>query len=242
MKHAPSHTDVPINPRFLAIAKDPRIIHGVHHHCDEWCRCCVVTERCLAFRCTAEHQRQRGRNPNEASFESLDEAVAFTKALAALEGTPTDELDQLMTRGDDVKDLCSDDPLLGIALEYAIRAGLLLAAHRDRSAPTRSRRPTPLEVVEWHHVRIYIKLARALVGHALTNKGTLDRREDARGCAKLTRVSVARSREALQQLPIASSDDVKTMVTLLDALESGIDERFPDAHAYLRIGLDVPVA
>jgi hypothetical protein len=40
---------------FLAIAKDPTIIPGVHHHCDEWCDYCLVTNRCLAFRCTVEH-------------------------------------------------------------------------------------------------------------------------------------------------------------------------------------------
>ena len=34
---------------FLAIAKDPTIIPGVHHHCDEWCDCCLVTNRCLEF-------------------------------------------------------------------------------------------------------------------------------------------------------------------------------------------------
>ena len=26
-----------MNPRFLAIAQDPSIIHGVHHYCDVWC-------------------------------------------------------------------------------------------------------------------------------------------------------------------------------------------------------------
>ena len=44
---------------FLAIAKDPTIIPGVHHHCDEWCDYCLVTNRCLAFKCTDEHRGAR---------------------------------------------------------------------------------------------------------------------------------------------------------------------------------------
>jgi pyruvate formate-lyase activating enzyme-like uncharacterized protein len=30
---------------FFAIAKDPTIIPGVDHHCDEWCDYCLVTNR-----------------------------------------------------------------------------------------------------------------------------------------------------------------------------------------------------
>jgi hypothetical protein len=39
------------NSSFLAIAKDPAIISGAHHHCDEWCDYCVVTARCLTLGC-----------------------------------------------------------------------------------------------------------------------------------------------------------------------------------------------
>ena len=65
---------------FLAIAKDPTIIPGVHHHCDEWCDYCLVTHRCLAFRCTAERRRRQVLADEEPTFRSLDEAVSFTRA------------------------------------------------------------------------------------------------------------------------------------------------------------------
>jgi hypothetical protein len=53
---------------FPAIAKDPTIIPGVHHHCDEWCDYCLVTNRCLAFRCTAEHRRRQSLADEEPTF------------------------------------------------------------------------------------------------------------------------------------------------------------------------------
>ena len=40
-----------MDPQFLAIARDPRIIPGVHHYCNEWCDYCPVTARCCGYLC-----------------------------------------------------------------------------------------------------------------------------------------------------------------------------------------------
>ena len=89
-----------MNARFLAIAQDPTIIHGVHHHCDEWCDYCSLTARCLGFRCTEAFMEERGRrrrHPAFAAFANTEEAVAFSyarsravraRALAAAEPEP----------------------------------------------------------------------------------------------------------------------------------------------------------
>jgi hypothetical protein len=82
--------------RFIAIAKDPSIIPGVHHHCDEWCDYCPVPERCLSFRCTAAFRQQHRRREADSTFASMDQAVAFTRELAMLEGSSTAELDALL--------------------------------------------------------------------------------------------------------------------------------------------------
>jgi hypothetical protein len=37
------------------------------------------------------------------------------------------------------------------------------------------------------------------------------------------------------------SDDFTDLMSRLVTLERGIEERFPDARTYVRIGLDVPV-
>ena len=86
-----------MNSRFLAVTQDPAIIPAVHHFCDEWCDYCPVTKRCLAFRCTAEFRKTKGRRDGDETFANMDEAVQFTRDLAAIEGTLTEELDELIS-------------------------------------------------------------------------------------------------------------------------------------------------
>ena len=130
---------------FLAIAKDPTIIPGVHHHCDEWCDYCLVTNRCLAFRCTAEHRRRQGLADGEPTFRSLDEAVAFTRSVAEAEGTSTPELDALVAEGAERAGLHTADPLAGAALEYArqVSIGFAPIAELVANAPIRRSGPAP---------------------------------------------------------------------------------------------------
>ena len=136
---------------FIAIARDPRIVPGIHHYCDEWCTTCAQTRRCLAFRCMEAYRKSKGRSALEPPFQSTEETVAFTRALAAVEGI-----------------------------------------------------------------------------------GTI-------GCAKLTLVAVQRSRKALQQLRTeATAATADPLLGCLDTIERGVDERFPTARAFVRVGLDVP--
>jgi len=66
--------------------------------------------------------------------------------------------------------------------------------------------------------------------------------EDANGSAKLVLVAIRKSRAALEQLHAnAPTDDFSALLSALVTLEQGIEDRFPDANMYLRIGLDVPV-
>jgi hypothetical protein len=232
-----------MNVQFLAIARDPRIIPGVHQHCDEWCDYCPVTSRCLAFRCMAELRRQHGCSHAEPPFTSMDAAVAFTRELAAIEGTPTEELDILLANSPGPSGLDASDPLASLAWEYAVRAALVLAATgRELSTATaRPSGPEPEDVVAWYHLRIYLRVVRALISRE-KRPGSTDRTEDATGSAKLALVSMERSRSALQAMSAANDAEISRLRALLDALECGLDERFPNARSFLRIGLDCPAA
>jgi hypothetical protein len=234
-----------MNSRFIAVAQDPRIIPGVHHYCDEWCDYCPVTHRCLAFRCTIEYRKERGRREGEPTFGSLDEAVAFTKEVAALEGMPTEELDALLGNPPGHSGIETKDPLASLAWDYAMRVALWLAplAHDALAQPTSLAEPTPVKVLLWYHVRIYMKIFRALVAKERTASGVSDRAEEAAGCAKLALVSVQRSRSALASAGLpAPANEIARLEAMLADLERGIHERFPQAQTFLRIGLDVPAA
>jgi hypothetical protein len=227
---------------FLAIAKDPTIIPGVHHHCDEWCDYCLVTNRCLEFKCTAEHRRRQGLADGEPTFRSLDEAVAFTRSVAEAEGMSTPELDALVAEGAERAGLHTADPLAGAALNYAQQIAIRFVpiAELVARAPIRRSGPEPEEVLLWYHVRIYLRLVRALVARERSGPGG-NRMEDANGSAKLVLVAIQKSRAAIEQLQAhGPADDFTDLTSTLVTLERGVEERFPDARTYVRIGLDVP--
>ena len=206
-----------MNSRFLAIAQDPSIIPGVHRHCDEWCDYCPVAARCLEFRCTAAFRRQHRRRDADPTFASMEEAIGFTRELAALDGSSTEELDALLAKPGGGSALETADPLASVAWEYAVGAAFLFTA-RSMSHLGKGRRaatPAPEEVVLWHHLRIYMKLVL---------------------------VSTAKSRSALIAVREAGREAVDPLIMALEDLERGVEQRFPMARGYLRAGLDCPVS
>jgi hypothetical protein len=67
--------------------------------------------------------------------------------------------------------------------------------------------------------------------------------EDANGCAKLVLVSIERSRLALLSLRSSGrKPEIDRLLATLGSLQSGVEEKFPDAPRYIRAGLDCPVA
>lgn len=233
-----------MNPRFAAIASDARLIPGVHHYCDEWCAYCDVTTRCLAFRCTEDWRRQRRRTADEPPFATREEAIAFTRQLAEAEGGSTEELDALIGAPPGQSGIRTTDPLADTAWTYATGVAALLAQlARDPPYDALAGDPSPIDVVLWFHLRVYMKLFRALVARERTAAGKASRHEEAVGCAKVALVSIQRSRAALPMLVTGrNAARVTALEALLATLEAGIDDRFPQARTFVRVGLDVPAA
>jgi hypothetical protein len=229
-----------LHRRFLEIARDPRLIPGVHHHCDEWCHYCPVTERCLTFRCTEAFRKAHKRAEDNPTFTSMAEAIGFTREIAAIEGTSTAELDALVAHGAEATGMCTSDPLAGVALDYAVRIAIGRRPIASATGPRTQGSPRPEEVLLWYHVRVYLRLVRALVAKEGKMPGGASL-EDALGSAKLVLVAVQKSRAALEHLQQQNGEDVAEEMSMLDTLERGIDERFPGARSFVRFGLDVPV-
>jgi len=88
-----------------------------------------------------------------------------------------------------------------------------------------------------------MRVFRALVSKDRASAGSCRSMEDADGSAKLALVGVQRSRDALESLRnIANEPRIAELISALDTIERGIDERFPAARSFVRIGLDVPVS
>jgi hypothetical protein len=232
-----------VNSRFLAVAKDPTIIPGVHHHCDEWCDYCAVTHRCLAFRCIAEWRKQRRRSPADPPFASMDDAAKFIRELADAEGMRTDELDAMRANPSGLRDRVTSDPLESTAWEYAIRVAVIMLPVAGAIAVLEPRPagPAPEEIVLWCHLRIYMSVFQALVC-AERRLSTGNGADDALGSAKRTIVMAVRSRRALRAMRTEDrAAEIDALVSLLIVIEQGIDERFPGARSFVRLGLDAPV-
>ena len=135
------------------------------------------------------------------------------------------------------------DPLASVAWEYAVGAVFLMtpAMLSEISARRRSSGPTPAEVVLWHHLRIYMKVVRALIAlERMVATGCAS--EEPAGCIKLVLVSLDRSRESLRLLRTqANGSEVAGLIAALDDLERGLDRRVPEARGYVRFGIDCPV-
>lgn len=232
-----------LRARFMTIASDPRIIPGVHHHCDEWCNHCHLTDRCLEFRCTNEFRKVKGRNEGEPTFVSIDEAVTFTRDLSSIEGGSTAALDALLGNRRAPAEV-TNDPLAVSAWEYAVAVALAYGPQSLAApdGPPAAGEPSPEEVVLWYHLRIYMRIFRAIA--AVHGTGLrAENADETLGSAKLALYSIGRSQQALLMLASSAQHaNADSLSAKLDALYCGVRERFPKADGYIRLGLDAPVA
>jgi hypothetical protein len=217
-----------ISRRFLEIARDPGILAGVHHSCDEWCDHCPMRDRCLRFRCTTEFRRLRRRRPAEPTFRTAEEALEFARALAVVDEQPAS---RTFTRGIATRrpGEPDDQALVDIAIEYMTRSRTFVAA---RGADAATSTPPAAEAILRFHSRIYVKTMRAVVGSQLATIGLTDRCAEAGRCAAQALACIDRSRGGLAQWP--DSGERRALAALLDAIAGGLDARFPDARAFCR--------
>jgi len=231
-----------LRARFMAIAADPLIIPGVHQHCDESCNRCHLTDRCLEFRCTNEFRKVNGRKNGEQTFVSIDEAVTFTRDLSSIGGVCTAALDALLGNGPAMPEV-TNDTLAVSAWEYAVAVVLAYGPQSLAAAdgPPAPGEPSPEENVLWYHLRIYMRIFRAIA--AVHGTGLRpENADEALGSAKLAEYSIRRSQQAVMKLaavPVHAS--AAALSGKLDAVHCEIRERFPKADAYIRIGMDAAV-
>ena len=124
---------------------------------------------------------------------------------------------------------------MAVALAYGREAFFVV------NRPPHRNEPSPEEIVLWYHLRIYLRVFRALV--AVHGNGPESYSSDeALGSAKLVLHSIKRSQVALGSLaPSLGEKTVAELGANLDALEHGVRERFPKADSFIRIGLDAPI-
>jgi hypothetical protein len=229
-------------PIFSQVCLDPTLIKGVYNACDQWCMYCPVTDRCLAYRCSPEIRSGR-QDIYRSLAERLYEGITFFKRLRETEGTPTPELDAMLA--DDLRAQATlppiDDPLERAGARYARLSHAYLVSRSDYpfEMTCRPSGPTPFEVFAWFHTLVPVKIYRSLVCAAGAARGDADKKQDSLISAKVALIGIDRSLDALAAM--AAEDDDARLELLQGQLRRvcrELEGRFPEARAYLRVGLD----
>jgi len=229
-------------PIFNQVCLDPTLITGIYGTCDQWCLYCPATERCLAFRCSPEI-RSGKQNVYQALADRLYEGITFYKKLCDGQGTPTPEIDAMLSN--DPRQCTTlepvDDPLERTARRYGRLSAAYLTSRVDY--PLEMRRhpsgPRPFEVFAWFHVLIPAKLYRALLCSTAISRGDESRKGEEQASAKVALIGIDRSLDALAAMAL---DDEDARLELLSAqlrrVKREAEARFPAARRFYREGLD----
>jgi len=137
-----------------------------------------------------------------------------------------------------------DDPVDDLACRYAFEAYRFLERRHWMPPVHIAPQPSPIDVVAWYHVLIRTRVGRALASAMQSAaRGRPVWMDDANGCAKMVLVGIGRSRTALRRLR-GERDDwrVASLLGTLEELGPAVECRFPSARAFIRPGLDGPVA
>jgi hypothetical protein len=233
---------------------DSRYIDFISAYCDRWCERCAFTERCSLFAvqcamamCDDDVEAMElavGRAPSEDGEPPETDVAKWVEELNAIPA-PTDaemeEVEQQETARDARVDAAS---IIQTARAYTVLAARWLRAEskalKDRAeADVRD----ALEIVEWDHFLITVKLRRALHGlDELAHGADFDAdfvRKDANGTAKLALVCIERSETAWRAIAQWSDNEFAALFAeQLAQLQREVEQEFPDARATVRPGLD----
>lgn len=236
-------------------AADPRLIAGIYNYCNRRCDRCRFTDRCMTFLDVHESQP---RHPDRGVFDQVHESFQRTyellQAWCAREGVDFDRLRDEATSDEARENMrrmeatVEADPLQTLATTYTYAAYKIVHA-LGGSAPSSVRSVALREAVD--AVAALAGSVRAKVNRALYGVATRDddiesdpRQSDWNGSAKVARIVIAESRAAWETIFVegqAPADSaVRALVPLLDRLDAGLADRFPDAMAFVRPGFDEP--
>jgi hypothetical protein len=229
-------------PIFNQVCLDPTLITGIYGTCDQWCMYCPATERCFAYRCSPEI-RSGKQNVYKALADRLYEGMTFYKRLRDAEGTPTPEIDAMLSN--DPRQCTTlepvDDPLERTARRYGRLSAAYLTSRDDYPLEMRMRPsgPTPFEVFAWFHGLIPAMIYRALLCGNAISRGNESRKDEELASAKVALIGIDRSVEALALMAV---DDEDARLELLSAqlrrVKREAEARFPAARRFHRDGLD----
>lgn len=250
-----------------SLVSDPRMIPGVYVYCDRWCERCHVATRCSVHAIAEAGKGEEGRDARSAAFwEPLHEMFAVTREMVCEKarelGVDLDRRDEAEVEVEEARrDRVADErPLSQVARHYMeiVQAWFegwdALSAEKAAQLELAARLALPsanpeaevldlddlVEVIRWYYMFIPAKVVRAV-----RQEDVEEGPSDADGSAKVALVAIDRSMAAWcrvrRHFP-EQADAMLDFLVVLERLRRGVEHAFPNARAFVRLGLDEPAA
>jgi hypothetical protein len=256
------------------LAADPRFISGIYNYCDRWCERCPLSHRCLSYAMEkAEDDGDPGArdlankkfwNKLHASFQLTlqmlqEDAQRHGIDLNAPEARAEAEAHERQVR----RRAARNRPVSRAAREYglAVQAwfencpAMFRAKGVDLVKQARLEIGRPLEeaeeiremldIIQWYHLFIHVKLERAIDSQAEeeleTDPELRSVMNDANGSAKIALIGIDRSLTAWAALRShfpEQEDAILDFQIRLARLRRDAEKLFPQARAFVRPGFD----
>jgi hypothetical protein len=234
-----------------------RIIEGIFNYCTRRCELCPFTAQCTLYQSEREYEQ---RHPDASWQDQVHDSFAETFRLLE-EWCKREGIDfEQIKRDADSEETNAEleraaaavraDPLQQLATAYT-HAALNVT---DALASARALRRWPAEVgaaldtIAWNAGMVSAKVHRALHGHAERGlfRGDDPVQNDWNGSAKLARILIEESKRAwtvmLREGEAPEQSPLVELVGLLERIDGGLAERFPQAMEFVRPGFDKPLA
>jgi len=229
------------------------IIEGIFNYCTRRCEQCPFTARCTLCQSEREYEARRpDATVAEQVHDSFSETFRLLEDWCRREGVDFDEIrreaesESVRAELERVTETVRADPLQRLATAYT-HAALNIV---DALSAARAMHEWPAEVtaafetVSWHAGLVSAKVHRALhglaeVGHVVEEDPV---QNDWNGSAKLARIIVGESKNAWQVMlregGAPEHSPLTELLSLLDQIDRGLADRFPQAMEFVRPGFD----
>ena len=220
----------------------PEIIPGIHNYCDRWCERCPMTTRCAVF--AEEQAGDQDHDITQRAFwiklaETFEQSRRMLEAMAKETGIEFDpaEIEEIGKELETKRRKTRREPLVILAEKYVEKARTLLSSGEDSENGPDEIDEDMLSIIHWYLFFISAKIQRAFYSFEEAEKD--DSQSDFNGSIKIALIAIDRSIAAWTNLTNrANVEQIRPLISLLETLRTGCEEKFPGARDFLRPGFD----
>lgn len=248
---------------------EKKFIVGIHNYCDRWCEQCKFTAQCSVFKIDKERARKRAEqskdendfteivaenfqivmdlmedlikdeqfDPNDLDFEAIQAEEAAIENYAKNHPISINSESYLKK----VRFWYDDTETLQKKYETEFRNAIALGLKDSQIINNYEIIYEALEINNWFHIQIHVKLMRALRHGKLDLSYEDPIQNDANGSAKVALIGVEKSIDAwgtlLKYFP-ETEDNILEILVLLKTIKKDILNEFPNVNNFLRPGFD----